>query len=108
MCQEYKLEQCEELWRVECGNRTQLEPAISTAHCPRAWGTFADEEDECGVFWKCQDGKANRSGLDILPALSCRNPSFCHGTFCFISLSQTQFLAIQPLSPTHDTKLILI
>ena len=63
MCQEYKLEQCEELWRVECGNRTQLEPAISTAHCPRAWGTFADEEDECGVFWKCQDGKANRSGL---------------------------------------------
>jgi len=58
--EEYKLEQCEELWRVECGNRTQLEPAISTAHCPRAWGTFADEEDECGVFWKCQDGKANR------------------------------------------------
>ena len=58
--QEYKLEQCEELWRVDCGNRTELEPPIATAHCPRAWGTFADEEDECGVFWKCQDGKANR------------------------------------------------
>ena len=58
--QEYKLEQCEELHLVECGERTELEPAISTTNCPRLWGTFADPED-CGVFWKCQDGKANRS-----------------------------------------------
>ena len=58
--QEYKLEQCEELHLVECGARTELEPAISTTNCPRLWGTFADPED-CGVFWKCQDGKANRS-----------------------------------------------
>ena len=41
--QEYKLEQCEELHLVECGERTELEPAISTPHCPRAWGTFEDE-----------------------------------------------------------------
>jgi len=57
--EEYKLEQCEELHLVECGERTELEPAISTTNCPRLWGTFADPED-CGVFWKCQDGKANR------------------------------------------------
>jgi len=57
--EEYELEQCEEDWRVDCGERTQLEPAIASPHCPKAWGTFADEEDECGVFWKCQDGKAN-------------------------------------------------
>ena len=57
--EEYKLEQCEELHLVECGARTELEPAISTTNCPRLWGTFEDPED-CGVFWKCQDGKANR------------------------------------------------
>merc|ERR1712154_396788 len=32
---------------------------ISSTNCPRLWGTFEDPED-CGVFWKCQDGKANR------------------------------------------------
>jgi len=57
--EEYKLEQCEELHLVECGQRTELEPPISTPNCPRLWGTYADLED-CGVFWKCQDGKANR------------------------------------------------
>ena len=62
--QEYKLEQCEEDWRVDCGERTELEPAITSPHCPKAWGTYADEEDECGIFWKCQDGKANRWGQD--------------------------------------------
>ena len=45
---------------MDCGFRTELEPAIASAHCPKAWGTFADEEDECGVFWKCEDGKASR------------------------------------------------
>ena len=57
--EEYKVEQCEELHLVECGERTELEEPISTTNCPRLWGTFADPED-CGVFWKCQDGKANR------------------------------------------------
>ena len=36
-------EQCAELHLVECGDRTELEPPISTPHCPRAWGTFADQ-----------------------------------------------------------------
>lgn len=26
---------------------------------PRLYGTFPDEVD-CGVFWKCQDGKPNK------------------------------------------------
>ena len=55
----FTLEQCAELHLVECGERTELEPPISTPNCPRLYGTFADELD-CGVFWKCQDGKANR------------------------------------------------
>ena len=55
----FTLEQCAELHLVECGERTELEPPISTPHCPRAWGTFEDQED-CSVFWVCQDGKANR------------------------------------------------
>lgn len=55
----YNLEQCAELHLVECGDRFDLEPAISTRNCPYLHGTFADEED-CGVFWKCIDGKSNR------------------------------------------------
>jgi len=55
----YKLEQCNELHLVDCGERTELEPPISTANCPRLYGTYADPED-CGVFWNCQDGHANR------------------------------------------------
>jgi len=55
----FTLEQCAELHLVECGERTELEPPISTQHCPRLYGTFADPED-CGVFWKCMDGKANK------------------------------------------------
>jgi hypothetical protein len=55
----FTLEQCAELHLVECGERTELEPAISTPNCPRLYGTFADPAD-CGIFWKCQDGKANR------------------------------------------------
>ena len=44
---------------MECGARTEIEPPISTDHCPRLYGTFPDEQD-CGVFWKCQDGKPNK------------------------------------------------
>ena len=55
----FTLEQCAEVHLVECGERTELEPPISTPNCPRLFGTFADTED-CGVFWNCQDGKANR------------------------------------------------
>jgi len=55
----FTLEQCAELHLVECGARTQLEPAISTTNCPRLYGTFADLKS-CSVFYKCINGKANR------------------------------------------------
>jgi len=55
----FTLEQCAELHLVECGSRTELEPAISTTNCPRLFGTFADSES-CSVFYKCINGKANR------------------------------------------------
>jgi hypothetical protein len=35
------------------------EPAISTAHCPRLYGIFADEV-KCDVFWNCWNGEASR------------------------------------------------
>jgi len=52
---------------VECGDRTEIEPPISTNHCPRLYGTYSDPED-CGIFWVCQDGKANR--YDCPPGLA--------------------------------------
>jgi len=55
----FTLEQCAELHLVECGERTEIEPPISTQHCPRLYGTFPDEAD-CGLFWKCQDGKPSK------------------------------------------------
>jgi hypothetical protein len=55
----FTLEQCAELHLVECGDRNEIEPPISTDNCPRLFGTFPDPVD-CGVFWKCQDGKSNR------------------------------------------------
>merc|ERR1719431_2190692 len=61
------LEQCAELHLVECGDRTEIEPPISTAHCPRLYGTYSDPED-CGIFWVCQNGKANR--YDCPPGLA--------------------------------------
>jgi len=63
----FTLEQCAELHLVECGDRTEIEPPISTAHCPRLYGTYSDPED-CGIFWKCHNGKANR--YDCPPGLA--------------------------------------
>jgi len=35
------------------------EPAISSKHCPRLYGVFADEV-KCDVFWNCWDGESSR------------------------------------------------
>lgn len=35
------------------------EPAISSNHCPRLYGIFADEA-KCDVFWNCWNGEASR------------------------------------------------
>lgn len=42
-----------------CLNFSVSEPAISTAHCPRLYGIFADEA-KCDVFWNCWNGEASR------------------------------------------------
>lgn len=35
------------------------EPAISSTHCERLYGIFADEA-KCDVFWNCWNGEASR------------------------------------------------
>ncbi|XP_069975193.1 protein obstructor-E isoform X1 [Penaeus vannamei] len=52
-------ENCDYSHNVDCGLRTQLEPPISTPHCPNLYGIFADPDD-CSVFWSCWDGEASR------------------------------------------------
>ena len=36
-----------------------LEPPISTPHCERLYGIFADAA-KCDVFWNCWNGEASR------------------------------------------------
>ncbi|KAJ8938478.1 hypothetical protein NQ318_004118 [Aromia moschata] len=52
-------ENCDYIHNVECGDRSQLEPAISTPHCERLYGIFADDA-KCDVFWNCWNGEASR------------------------------------------------
>ncbi|XP_037080012.1 protein obstructor-E-like [Pollicipes pollicipes] len=55
----YERENCDYLHSVDCGNRTELEPPISSPNCPRLYGIFADELN-CNTFWSCWSGEANR------------------------------------------------
>ncbi|KAK8404404.1 hypothetical protein O3P69_007596 [Scylla paramamosain] len=52
-------EDCNYKFVVDCEGRPDLEPPISTPHCPYLYGIFPDEED-CAVFWSCWDGEASR------------------------------------------------
>ncbi|XP_053641177.1 protein obstructor-E isoform X2 [Cherax quadricarinatus] len=52
-------ENCNYLFAVDCTDRPELEPAISTPHCPNLYGIFPDPDD-CSVFWSCWDGEASR------------------------------------------------
>lgn len=52
-------ENCDYLHNVDCGARNLLEPPISTPHCSRLYGIFADEQ-KCDVFWNCWNGEASR------------------------------------------------
>ncbi|XP_068224677.1 uncharacterized protein Gasp isoform X3 [Palaemon carinicauda] len=56
---EYLRENCDYSHNVDCSTRPQLEPAISTPHCPNLYGIFPDPDD-CAVFWSCWDGEASR------------------------------------------------
>lgn len=55
----YLKENCDYLHNVDCGQRTLLEPPISTPHCPRLYGIFPDES-KCDTFWNCWNGEASR------------------------------------------------
>ena len=55
----YTTNNCLEIYNVECGARTELEPPISAPNCPRLYGTFDDPED-CTAFYNCRDGHADR------------------------------------------------
>ncbi|XP_013789079.1 protein obstructor-E-like [Limulus polyphemus] len=52
-------ENCAYAYTVNCGDRTELEPPISTPHCPRLYGVFGDEKD-CKVFYSCWNGEGSR------------------------------------------------
>lgn len=107
-------ENCDYLHNIQCGERTQLEPAISAPHCERLHGIFADDKD-CSVFWNCWKGEASRyqcsPGLgydrearvcmwaDQVP--ECRND----GTFFFIFTKNFFFVIIRKKSKIN-TKLV--
>lgn len=40
-------------------NNVFTEPPISSPHCERLYGIFADES-KCDVFWNCWNGEASR------------------------------------------------
>ncbi|QQP54501.1 Uncharacterized protein FKW44_007351 [Caligus rogercresseyi] len=65
--QTFTTENCDYIYNINCGNRTELEAPISAPNCPRLYGTFSDPED-CSAFYNCRDGAANR--YSCAPGLS--------------------------------------
>jgi len=53
-------ENCAYPFSVDCGpDRTEIEAPISTPHCPRLYGLFADTSN-CRVFYSCWNGEASK------------------------------------------------
>ncbi|XP_013785504.1 protein obstructor-E-like [Limulus polyphemus] len=52
-------ENCAYAFTVNCGDRVDVEPPISTPHCPRLYGVFGDSKS-CRVFYSCWNGEASR------------------------------------------------
>jgi len=52
-------ENCAYPFSVNCGDRTDLEPPISTPNCPRLYGIYS-KKDNCRVFYSCWNGEASR------------------------------------------------
>lgn len=54
------LEKCDLPFSVDCGDRTELQPAQSTIQCPRKNGFFSHEDPSvCDRFYNCVNGLAN-------------------------------------------------
>ena len=88
----------------------------------RLYGTFPDDVD-CGVFWKCQDGKPNKyncppglaydsvhpirsSSKLIVSCLNCFIVPFLIGCFCVAYDSVYQY--VWPMTCTHCSVLIVL
>ncbi|XP_074598542.1 protein obstructor-E-like [Brevipalpus obovatus] len=57
--QDYMRENCAYPFSVDCGDRTDMEPPISTPNCPRLYGIFAHSSN-CRIFYSCWNGEANK------------------------------------------------
>ncbi|RWS07399.1 hypothetical protein B4U79_07846 [Dinothrombium tinctorium] len=52
-------ENCAYPFSVDCGDRTDLEPPISTPNCPRLYGIFPHPSN-CRIFYSCWNGEASK------------------------------------------------
>ncbi|RWS31524.1 hypothetical protein B4U80_01676 [Leptotrombidium deliense] len=52
-------ENCAYPFSVDCGERTDLEPPISTPNCPRLYGIFPHPSN-CRIFYSCWNGEASK------------------------------------------------
>jgi len=52
-------ENCAYPFSVDCGDRTDLEPPISTPNCPRLYGIFPHSSN-CRTFYSCWNGEASK------------------------------------------------
>ncbi|KAF7381495.1 hypothetical protein HZH66_013889 [Vespula vulgaris] len=54
-----KVNKCDHVFNVDCGDRLELQPPQPTKKCPRRNGFFAHPEPSvCNVFYNCIDGEA--------------------------------------------------
>ncbi|KAI4472300.1 hypothetical protein M0802_016962 [Mischocyttarus mexicanus] len=54
-----KVNKCDHVFNVDCGDRLELQPPQPTKKCPRRNGFFAHPEPSvCNVFFNCIDGEA--------------------------------------------------
>ncbi|XP_058791440.1 protein obstructor-E-like [Phymastichus coffea] len=54
-----KVNKCDHVFNVDCGDRLELQPPQPTKKCPRRNGFFAHPDPSvCNVFYNCIDGEA--------------------------------------------------
>ncbi|XP_046609393.1 protein obstructor-E-like [Neodiprion virginianus] len=54
-----KINKCDHIFNVECGDRLELQPPQPSKNCPRRNGFFAHPDPSvCDVFYNCIDGES--------------------------------------------------